>query len=69
MTTCAVCQGTEALSDMTDGQTHHTLCQECRELVTTLFYIHGTMSVAVMESTRAKRGRRETGDADWVFWN
>lgn len=53
---CFVCQGKKEVSEMTDGTFSTTLCGECRELVTTLFHIYGSLMQAALEAARAKRG-------------
>jgi hypothetical protein len=56
MKRCVVCHGTDAVSEMTDGRTSHTICDGCRELVTVLFHMHGVLGVAVLEAAQTKRG-------------
>jgi hypothetical protein len=54
---CFVCGGENHVSEMTDGVTSHTVCDDCRELVTTFFHIYHSMATAVLEAAQAKRPR------------
>lgn len=56
---CFVCQGSENVSEMTDGRSSHTVCDGCRSMVTTFFHVYGSLGVAVMEAAQAKRGSSE----------
>ena len=53
---CFVCHGEKFVTEMTDGRTSHTVCDGCRELVTTLFHVYGNIAQAVLEAAQAKRG-------------
>ena len=44
---------------MTDGVTSHTVCDDCRSLVNTLFHVYRSLSTAVLEAAQAKRGSRD----------
>jgi hypothetical protein len=58
-TRCQVCaddQNMSTVAEMTDGRNRFLICDLCRELVTTLFYVHGSLTTAVSEATKAKQG-------------
>ena len=53
---CFCCHGERFATVMTDGITSHTVCDQCRELVTPLFHIYKNLAEAVLEVAHAKRG-------------
>ena len=53
---CFCCHGQRVVTEMTDGLTSHTVCDECREMVTTFFFVHRNMMDAVLAVAQAKRG-------------
>jgi hypothetical protein len=55
---CFCCHGERFVTEMTDGVTSHTVCDECRPLVTTFFHVYGNIATAVLEIAQAKRGSR-----------
>jgi uncharacterized protein YabN with tetrapyrrole methylase and pyrophosphatase domain len=56
--TCFCCQGHKVVTEMTDGITSHTVCDDCREMVNTFFHVYGNLMTAVLEVAQAKRGSR-----------
>jgi hypothetical protein len=59
-TKCAICGGTENhVAEMTDGSGWVSLCDECRPLVVSFFYIYRDMKLAVREVRQAKRGAEQ----------
>lgn len=56
---CVCCHGARMVTEMTDGLTSHTVCDECREMVTTLFHVHRNLATAVLDVAQAKRGPLE----------
>jgi hypothetical protein len=54
---CFCCHGERHVTVMTDGVTSHTVCDDCRALVTTFFHVYRNMAEAVIEVARAKRGK------------
>jgi len=56
---CFCCQGHKVVTEMTDGITSHTVCDECRQMVTTFFFVYRNLMEAVLEVAQAKRGSRE----------
>lgn len=42
---CAVCAGTQNVSEVTDGRVRHPLCEECRELVLMLLLTHDAIAL------------------------
>jgi hypothetical protein len=56
-TKCAVCDGTENhVAEMTDGRGWVSLCDNCRPMVVTFFYVYQDMRKAVRETRQAKLG-------------
>lgn len=55
---CFCCHGEKFVTEMTDGMTSHTVCDDCREMVTTFFHVYRNMAQAVLEVAQAKRGSR-----------
>lgn len=53
---CFCCGHDKFVTEMTDGVTSHTVCDACREMVTTFFHVYRNMQDAVLEVARAKRG-------------
>lgn len=53
---CDVCAGGSGVSEMTDGKTHHNICDNCRSLVVTFFHVYRSMEQAVSEARQAYRG-------------
>lgn len=56
---CFCCHGERFVTEMTDGLTSHTVCDDCREMVTMFFHVYGSMAQAVLEVAQAKRGSKE----------
>ena len=55
---CFCCHDETFVTVMTDGATSHTVCNNCREMVTTFFHVYRNMAEAVLEVAQAKRGTR-----------
>jgi glycerate kinase len=55
---CFCCHGERHVTEMTDGTTSHTVCDDCREMVTAFFHVYQSLATAVLEVARAKRGNR-----------
>jgi hypothetical protein len=58
--TCFVCNGTNHPTVMIGSP--HPVCDDCRELVVSLFLVWGSMRLAVLEAAQAKRGSIEPPD-------
>lgn len=56
---CAVCLGHDHVSEMTDGQTRHPVCDHCRSMVNMMFFIHRSLAMAVRQAAQALRGVTE----------
>lgn len=53
---CFCCHGTNHVSEMTDGISSHTVCDNCREMVAAFFHVYRNLGTAVLEAAQAKRG-------------
>lgn len=55
---CFCCHGERVVTEMTDGLTSHTVCDDCRPMVTAFFHVYHRMDQAVLEVAQAKRGSK-----------
>lgn len=50
---CNVCGAADGASEMTDGRSTQSVCDQCRPIVTVFFFVHGSMDKAVSEAAQA----------------
>jgi len=59
MLVCRVCgcENSNTISEMTDGRSSFMLCDDCRELVRTFYFVYHNLPKAVSEARQAKTGK------------